>query len=190
MKDVSLRRIAGRKACVEPFRLDDAALVAGWKKDAGLVRQILGSPSAMARRPRAVRESLKRTLADPNQIMFSIRPIGASAPIGVVRLMWIDWENGTADLGIYIGRASRRGAGLGSEALDLFVGEAFKRWRMRKICLKVGVSNRRAARLYRRFGFKQEGRLRRHVARGQKFEDVLLMSIFREDWTRKKGRAR
>ncbi|HXF73643.1 MAG TPA: diaminopimelate decarboxylase, partial [Actinomycetota bacterium] len=72
-----------------------------------------------------------------------------------------------------------RGRGVGAALL----AEAF-RWArevgVEKLSLTVYPGNRAAIRLYRRFGFVEEGRLRRHSKKAHGYEDEIVMGAFVE----------
>jgi ribosomal protein S18 acetylase RimI-like enzyme len=70
-----------------------------------------------------------------------------------------------------------RGRGVGTALL----AEAF-RWArevgVEKLSLSVFPHNRAALALYRRFGFVEEGRLRRHSKKSYGYEDEIVMAAF------------
>ena len=72
------------------------------------------------------------------------------------------WK-GIADFGMFVAAAAR-GAGVGAELLEHFIAWAEDR-RCHKITLQVWPHNEAAIRLYERYGFAVEGRLRRHWRR-------------------------
>lgn len=102
-------------------------------------------------------------------------------PIGVVYFRNIDGTNKKCEWGLYLGETTApRGSGTIMGALGL--STAFGHLGVRKICAEVLAFNMPSVRLHERLGFLQEGCLSRHVWKNGKFEDVLLYSIFSEDW--------
>ena len=77
--------------------------------------------------------------------------------MGFVYLNGIDWFARNAELGMLIGERSRQGKGLAKEALALVAGYAFDTLNLNKLYLRVAAFNARALRLYRDFGFVEEG---------------------------------
>jgi diaminopimelate decarboxylase len=69
----------------------------------------------------------------------------------------------------------RRGEGIGTGLLAEAIRWA-RRAGVEKLVLSVYPSNRRAIALYRRFGFREEGRLSRHSRKPYGYEDEILMA--------------
>ncbi|MNX24305.1 Spermidine N(1)-acetyltransferase [compost metagenome] len=102
-------------------------------------------------------------------------------PMGVVNFTAIDRQNGRCSWGFYVGPENTpRGTGtlMGLLAIDY----AFGTLGMRKICAEVIGFNTASLGYHRKLGFLQEGRLARHVLRGNGYEDVVLFALFAEDW--------
>ncbi len=102
--------------------------------------------------------------------------------IGDCGLFNADHRGGTAEVGIGIGDRNYWGRGYGREALTLLADYGFRMQNLRKLCLTVHGSNERAIRSYRAVGFVEEGRLREHVWSGGRYEDLVLMGLFRSDF--------
>jgi len=71
-------------------------------------------------------------------------------------------------------RSPRRGRGLGARLLRKALARCRRRG-IEKIELQVYASNRPARELYRKFGFRQEGRRVRARKLDGKYDDVILM---------------
>jgi RimJ/RimL family protein N-acetyltransferase len=102
--------------------------------------------------------------------------------IGDCGLHHVDRRNGTAAVGIGIGDRAYWGRGYGREALTLLVDYGFRMQNFRKLWLDVHHSNERALRCYRAVGFVEEGRQREHTWSGGRYEDTILMGLFRADF--------
>jgi ribosomal protein S18 acetylase RimI-like enzyme len=73
--------------------------------------------------------------------------------------------------------ADRRGEGIGTALLEEGLGWA-RSAGVDKVELSVYPDNRTALALYRRFGFVEEGRLRRHSRKSYGDEDEILMGVW------------
>lgn len=102
--------------------------------------------------------------------------------IGVISLDRIDWRDRNAMLGVFIGDKSLWGRGLGSEAIILLLDYAFNILGLLKVSLHVLEYNKRAIRAYKKVGFSESGRLKKHKYRGGRFWDVIIMEIFAEEF--------
>lgn len=81
---------------------------------------------------------------------------------------------GVADFGMMVA-TDARGRGLGSALLQAAIGWAGEHG-AHKVALQVWPHNEAAIALYRKFGFEQEGRLRRHYPRQNgELWDALVM---------------
>jgi UDP-4-amino-4,6-dideoxy-N-acetyl-beta-L-altrosamine N-acetyltransferase len=105
-----------------------------------------------------------------------------NVPVGVVNLTCIDYENKITDWGFYIGETAYRGLGIGSITLYRLMEYVFDKIDFHKMYTSVLENNLDALNLYKKFGFKEEGRLRKHILRDGKYIDVSLIGILNEEW--------
>ena len=102
-------------------------------------------------------------------------------PIGVVGITHIDWQNGTCTFSLYLSDEvgiPGMGAMLEMRAID----RMFEAHGVRKIWGEALKSNSGILALHRKFGFSEEGILRKHVARAGGFEDIVRVALFSERW--------
>jgi RimJ/RimL family protein N-acetyltransferase len=123
--------------------------------------------------------------ADTSVVLFAIRLREDDTLVGTCQLNAIDLARGTADLQIRIGEAHARGRGLGSEAVRLLLVHAFDDLGLHRVGLHVLASNRVAIAVYERAGFVREGVLREATFRDGDREDIVLMSVLRDEWRRR-----
>lgn len=103
-------------------------------------------------------------------------------PIGCVNFVQIDRKNKKAFWGFYLGEEV--GApGRGSIMEYLAVEYAFGLLRLRKLCAEVFSFNEKVLKLHSKFGFQVEGIYKQHVLKNDKFEDVVAIALFPEDWS-------
>lgn len=88
---------------------------------------------------------------------------------------------GVAHFGMCVA-ADRRGEGIGGRLVEEAVAAA-RRLGAHKLSLQVWPHNSAARRLYRRYGFVEEGRLRRHYERrnGQLWDAVMMGLVLDEE---------
>jgi len=108
-----------------------------------------------------------------------------TSPIGLTSASQIDRDAGTCFWGLYIGEQDAppgSGSWLGYYAMN----HMFDALAMRKVICEVLAFNKRAIRLYEKLGFEQEGCFRRHVLKNGRYEDVVSMALFVENWQKTK----
>jgi RimJ/RimL family protein N-acetyltransferase len=113
---------------------------------------------------------------------FAVHWEGDDEPAGVVSLTNISEANASADLSVILGDEKDRARGLGTEAIRILLGHAFKELGLNRVGLSVFEFNEVAISAYEKLGFKREGRLRQALRRDGDFHDALLMSILAHEW--------
>ncbi|HST50006.1 GNAT family N-acetyltransferase [Jatrophihabitans sp.] len=134
-------------------------------------------------RPRTlevVREFFAERAKDTEGQNFAIEADGKF--IGDCGVFHPDRRGGTAEVGIGIGDRDYWGRGYGRDAMRLLVDYGFRLQNFRRLWLSVQARNERAIRCYRSVGFVEEGRLREHVWGDGRYEDIVLMALFRSDF--------
>ena len=102
-------------------------------------------------------------------------------PAGMFCFTAIDQRHQRCTWGFYMGESDvPKGSGA---VMEFFALErAFEHMGIRKLCCEVFAFNTAVCRLHQKFGFKQEGLLVKHVLKGEQFEDVVVLALFRDDW--------
>jgi len=136
----------------------------------------LGTEAPVDRAERGQR--WRETIDDPRRVMLVAVEDGR-----VVGHLGLDVAgHGVASLGMAVAAASR-GRGVGSALLAEAVATA-RRLGAHKVALQVWPHNAAALALYRRFGFAEEGRLRRHYRRASgELWDAVVMGLVLDDTT-------
>jgi hypothetical protein len=107
--------------------------------------------------------------------------------VGLLYLHDIDTRNSRCYWGFYTASPSARGKGVGSFAEFSVLRFVFDDLRLQKLCGEVLASNQAVLNMHKKFGFVQEGLLRKHVLKEGIFADVVSISILREEWDAKKA---
>jgi len=94
----------------------------------------------------------------------------------------IEWNNRSAEVGIFIGNKSVWNKGYGTEVMRLLLRHGFEALNLNRIFLRVYAGNSRAIRAYEKAGFKHEGTMRAAVYKHGKYSDVHFMSVLRSEW--------
>jgi RimJ/RimL family protein N-acetyltransferase len=102
--------------------------------------------------------------------------------IGNTALLELDIYNGSAGLGITIGKAADRGKGFGGEMLRAILRFGFGQLRLERVWLDVYADNAGTRHVYERVGFTIEGTLRHAAFREGKWLDLDRMAILADEW--------
>ncbi len=124
-----------------------------------------------------LRAAVEGARNDRNAIILAIIERSTDRHIGNVSLQQIDWVSRSAELAILIGERDAKGRGLGAEAVRLIVDHGFRRMNLNRIWLGVHCDNVPALAIYRKLGFKEEGRLLEHGMRHNEPHDVIVMGL-------------
>lgn len=127
-------------------------------------------------RPNSV-ERVRRWLVEKSEhkqaLFFVIGQRDSGGCLGYVQLLNMHSLHGTAELGICLAPEAQ-GHGFGREVLELLEGYAQSVFALRKIVLQV-LADQGAAEFYRRVGYREVGRLQKHVFQNGRYRDVLMM---------------
>lgn len=180
---VEMSVIYGKRVRLRAVERGDVGKFHEWVNDPEVTRGLsLYLPMSMADE-----ESWFNSLANRDQkvkpLAIEIRKGRNWKLIGNCGVFDIDAVNRSAELGILIGDKSEWNKGYGSEVMSLLARHCFETLNLNRAFLRVYTENIRAVRSYEKAGFVLEGRLREAVYKSGKYDDVLIMSVLRSEWT-------
>lgn len=103
--------------------------------------------------------------------------------LGHCSLSGLRGPHGDLELGILIGDREYWSRGFGREVVSLLLDYAFRGLGARRIALTTHEDNERAIRCYKACGFVEDGRPRQVFWTGQRFADLVEMSVLRAEWS-------
>src|SRR4051794_12972002 len=155
-----------------PLHPDDAPALFDWINDRTDV--LFNAPSRPVSWPDhlawfdAVQKSKDTTL-------FAIRERETQNLLGTCQLTGIHPVHRSAELRIRLGDEAARGKGYGTEAVRLLLDFAFCDLNLERVWLHVFETNDRAARVYRKCGFVDEGLLRNAAFLDGRYQSIRVM---------------
>lgn len=167
--------LTGDAILLRQFIEGDIELLTSLRNNIELQEMLMAAPRPNS--PQRVVEWLSRRLNDPQAVFFVIAQKADNHPIGYVQVTQIDFIHGLGELGVCLEKESQ-GLGFGAEVLDLLERYLSDVFHLRKLTLKVLLSNARAISLYTKAGFKKVGVYAKHHYYRQDYHDVLLMEKF------------
>lgn len=105
----------------------------------------------------------------------------AEVQIGLVAFYFINGRHRHAEFAIALDPA-HQGKGYATKATRLALAYAFNVLNLYKVYLIVVVTNEKAIHIYEKFGFKTEGVLKQHYYINGRYEDGMIMGLFKEDY--------
>jgi RimJ/RimL family protein N-acetyltransferase len=84
-------------------------------------------------------------------------------------------------VGLCIGEKDKWGKGYGTEVTRLLLREAFEQLNLHKVGWWTFAENKASIALAKKFGFKEEGRLRDQNFFNNQFHDSVILGLLRED---------
>lgn len=106
-------------------------------------------------------------------------------PLGQLNITQIDQNNNRCYWGFLIGADDApKGSGMAMGYLALeFVFESLK---MHKLCSEVLSFNTISTNYHKKLGFIEEGYFKEHIFKNGKYQDVVCLALFQENWQKNK----
>lgn len=147
-----------------------------WKSDKHLCDLIMAEPKKLTTQETI--SWVRKNSNDPFQVFRGIYI--ENELVGIARLMFINPYDKTAEVGLYIGKKTKRGIGLGSIVLNGLIKEGIEKFTIKKFYAKIRGSNVASLKLFRSIGFINEGRLKNHYKslHSDEFDDVYYLAYF------------
>ena len=111
------------------------------------------------------------------RMIFTVNDV----PAGFCKFYRVDMQNRNCVLGADLHK-DFRGQGLASTMWNLMLETCFQNLQLNRVSLSSAVYNDIAQRVYRKVGFKEEGRLVKSLFRGGEYHDQICMYMLRDDW--------
>ena len=167
------KKLEGENVYISPMNADDAEIYAKWLNNPEITQYVNLHNSLVSI------YGEKEYIENFSNKEFHMCIVKKSNDelIGNIALDKIDYKNGTAELGIFIGENDNLGKGYGSEAINLLTNYGFNELRLHTIYLTVLDNNPRAKRAYTKCGFKECGRRHEAMYRNGKYIDVIYMEL-------------
>ena len=135
-------------------------------------------------RERARERSRDQSLADlqnAERIQLAVEAIASGELVGSISAHGMDRRNGTFEYGIGIFREHWR-RGYAAEAVTLLCRYFFDELRFQKVNATVYSFNEASLAFHRRFGFKEEGCIRRNLYTAGRYHDEYLFGMTSEEF--------
>ncbi|MET7457866.1 GNAT family protein [Streptomyces sp. NPDC005574] len=169
---------------IEP---DDWTAFMGFAADEEGLGDLLGPPrSAESFRTWAKERSVAGS--DGDRFALVIEALGTGEAVGSVGVHHADARAGWFEYGVTLGADHRR-KGYATEAVVMLLRFMFGERRQHKCQARVFAHNEASLILHRRLGFVEEGRLRDQVFSAGRHQDLVMLGLLADEFTRSHPRG-
>jgi RimJ/RimL family protein N-acetyltransferase len=166
---------------LRPVEPEDADTFWRWHNDPDVVRWLVADyPESRAQIRRRFAE---REQNSHSKVVFGIETLAEGLLIGCAGLRDATPETARAEVDVYIGEKDHWGAGYGTDALRTLCRYGFEVMRLHSIALWVVAENKAAVHIYKKLGFRVDGRHRDAFRGAGRWHDLLLMSLLEGELT-------
>jgi len=174
------KKIQGERVYLSPLNMDDIDVFVDWFNEAHVMNNMDGW--RYTNNSVTVKEWFQNRLKSEVEYDFAIVCKDTEKAIGWFCIIDIVHIHKIAEVGIFIGDDTKRGAGLGTEAMNLGLKYGFDALNFNNIHLRVFDFNERAKKSYEKAGFKEYGRRRQAYYLNGEYHDVIYMDILRQEY--------
>jgi len=171
---------AGKRLYLRPVEEGDLPYFVRWFNNAEITKFLHAFKPATIEDEREWFSSISKRKG--SDLIFSIVLFEDHRLIGNTGLHRIDYRHGTATTGSVIGDQEMWQKGFGSEAKMVLLNYAFNTLNLRKINSHVYGFNARSKGHLEKCGYRQEGVQKDQFFVDGRFEDIINMAVFKEDW--------
>lgn len=171
------KKLIGERIYISPMNIEDAETYTKWLNNPEVTKYLTIHNSLVSYNgEKEYIENFCKT-----EFHMCIVKIENDELIGNIALENLDYKNGSAELGIFIGEEENHSKGYGSEAIKLLTNYGFKDLRLHTIYLTVLSSNPRAIKAYTKCGFKECGRRHEALYRNGEYIDLIYMELINKE---------
>lgn len=106
----------------------------------------------------------------------------SSEPVGFCGLLKIDVKNKHAESYMTIGETKYWGTGVSKHVRKKLLDYAFKNLKLNKIYSLINEENYKMISINKKYGFKEDGILRSEIHKDNKFLNVVILSILKDEY--------
>ncbi|HHX69035.1 MAG TPA: GNAT family N-acetyltransferase [Gallicola sp.] len=173
--------IIGERIYLRAFELEDYKTLTKWRNDRDITKSLGGNYFFVSseREKKWIENSI---FNDEHNLRLAICLNENNEYIGNVNLTNLDWINRNAEFSIFIGEKKYWGKGYATESTKLILDFGFSQRNLYRIYLTVLEDNKSAIHIYNKLGFKTEGVLRKSLFKDNKYHNLIIMSILKEEF--------
>jgi len=170
------------KVYLRAFEIEDYKLINKWRKDEE-IQSLTGGNKFFVSSEREKKWVEDKIFNDINEIYCAICLKENNKMIGYISLNNIDLRNRKAFWGgMLIGDKSERNKGYATNAAYLMLKYGFEELNLNKITSEWLEDNKASIIIGKMIGFKQEGIFKKEIYKNGKYNNVIIMSLFKDNF--------
>lgn len=162
------------------FELEDYKTTIAWRNDREITNRLGGAVFFVSEARE--KQWVEDTIFHSTDVKLAVCLKENNLHIGNVYLTDINYVNRTAESHILIGNKEYWGKGYALEALSEILQYGFNERGLNRVEARINADNISSLKMHERCGYKLEGVLRQAIFKNGHFNDVVVMSILREDF--------
>lgn len=172
--------IVGKRIQLRAIEGEDLSLMVKWRNDPEIYQHFYEhEPLSLVVQERWFENFLQKD----DEKLWIIEAIEDPEPIGTVGLVHIDWRSRKTEWGRFLIYPEKyRHGGYGSEVESLILRYVFDHMNLNRLYCELFARNENVIALHEKFGFKEEGRFRKHVFKDGQYQDVVYLALLREEY--------
>jgi RimJ/RimL family protein N-acetyltransferase len=132
---------------------------------------------------RKLLEKVEKEMDDSKNLFhFMLRLKEDDRLVGMARIFWVDFHNGTGILTMAVGDEADRQHGYGYSALTLLLNFAFTELNLHRLSVWLTEDNMPYIQMVKKAGFIEEAHQTEVIFHDGRYRDLLLMGLLRSEW--------
>lgn len=168
------------KVYLRALEPDDYKISIEWRQDPEIWSMLVGRRYFVSEQ--IERKWIESTYDNSTQVTLAICDSATNTHIGNISLKNIDFFNKSASFAILIGNKDYWRGGYGTQATLLLLHHAFIDLGLERVQSIILSDNIGSVRMHKKCGFEQEGVLRNAVYKSGNHQNLIIMSILKEDF--------
>ena len=173
--------LVGSTIYLRPLEPEDGPATARWFREAEIGGRFAPGLPMSDEAGRRLVEALTR---DERQVAMGVARRTGDRMVAAVRLYSLQPQRRSGGYRLAIDPAVRGAEKVAAEATRLVLAYAFETLNLNRLWLHDFATDQAARKRFAKLGFVEEGTLRQEAWRNGNYEDVVVMSMLREEWDR------
>ncbi len=167
------KQLQGKKAYLRPITEDDTQLIVNWRNQENVKKYFFFREEFTGEMHR---NWIKTKLETGEAAQFIVCLKDGDIPVGSTYLRDINYEEKTAEYGVFLGEESIRGKGIGKEVLNLTLKFAWEELLLEKVYARAISTNAPSINSFLNSGFRVEEEVKNVPCSDGSYADMVFMS--------------